>query len=72
MAYKKTLVYSELSNKIYLASVNEKGISDGKTKEDVTDWAIRLVSTVMKEDKVNYKVNFNDGDYKLTLTKIGE
>jgi hypothetical protein len=48
MAYKKKLVYSDLTDSIFLANVNDKGISDGKEKEDVTEWAIRLVASRMK------------------------
>lgn len=70
MAYKKKVVYSEITDNIYLAEVDDTGKSNSKPKEDVTNWVIKLVATRMKNTGDKYKVNFDDGDYKLELTKI--
>jgi hypothetical protein len=70
MAYKKKVVYDYITDNIYLAEVDETGKSNTKPKENITDWVIRLVASKMKNECIGYKVNFDDGDYKLELTKI--
>lgn len=70
MAYKKKVVYSDLTNNIYLAEVNEKGMASDKPKEDITGWCLNLVGTHLKDTKNNYKLSFDDGDYILKLVPL--